>query len=464
MNIFKSFGIYAGGQAVNAGIRFLLIPYYSYLLSVSDFGKVGMVWMFVPILTMLIGMGATASVSLKYYKIENELRENLLNFAFVATFVLFLCIGTVVFFAHPVLEQMFLLDVSRTDYMKLVCAAYGAFLIEFILGWFKIRIEPQRFVLFNTLYTLISIGFLLFFLAVLGRGFLGFIDGTMYGNLTMALLLVLVYVSSCKAFQIQLPSGVVMDLIHLSAPIVVGFAVSYVMTYSGRYVLAQVSTMEDVGIYVSKYEYDCGIRYGMPEKKMKVLYTGIPDITAAVAQKSVRFSDDVINILFVGRFDRQKGLDFLLDVFRKNKLPHLHLNIIGAPVISTETNDYYDDEQISFLGWVQNSQIGEYYRAADAVIMPSRWEGFSIVALEAMRYGKAILASDRTSLPEQVKDGVNGHLFSLDDEMQLTKILQNLSSEKLVAMGKRAREMYCERFTEAWMLDDILSVYRHSFG
>lgn len=104
MNIFKSFGIYAGGQAVNAGIRFLLIPYYSYLLSVSDFGKVGMVWMFVPILTMLIGMGATASVSLKYYKIENELRENLLNFAFAATFVLFLCIGTVVFFAHPVLE------------------------------------------------------------------------------------------------------------------------------------------------------------------------------------------------------------------------------------------------------------------------------------------------------------------------------------------------------------------------
>ena len=220
----------------------------------------------------------------------------------------------------------------------------------------------------------------------------------------------------------------------------------------------------DVIINVSKYEYDCGIRYGMPEEKMKVLYTGIPDITAAAAQKSVRFSDDVINILFVGRFDRQKGLDFLLDVFRKNKLPHLHLNIIGAPVISTETNGYYDDEQISFLGWVQNSQIGEYYRAADAVIMPSRWEGFSIVALEAMRYGKAILASDRTSLPEQVEDGVNGYLFSLDDEMQLTTILQNLSSEKLVAMGKRAREMYCGRFTEARMLDEILSVYRHSFG
>ncbi len=217
----------------------------------------------------------------------------------------------------------------------------------------------------------------------------------------------------------------------------------------------------DVIINVSKYEYDCGIKYGMPQEKMKVLYSGIQDVAGIESKKTVHFSDGVINILFVGRFDRQKGLDFLLDVFHKNKFPHLHLNIIGAPVISTETNDYYDDEQISFLGWVQNSQIGEYYRAADAVIMPSRWEGFSIVALEAMRYGKAILASDRTSLPEQVEDGVNGYLFSLDDEMQLTTILQNLSSEKLVAMGKQAREMYCERFTEARMLDDILSMYRY---
>ena len=216
----------------------------------------------------------------------------------------------------------------------------------------------------------------------------------------------------------------------------------------------------DIIINVSKYEYDCGIRYGMPQEKMKILYSGIPDVAGGESKKTVHFSDGVINILFVGRFDRQKGLDFLLDVFRKNKFPHLHLNVIGAPVISTETNDYYDDEQISFLGWVQNSRIGEYYRAADAVIMPSRWEGFSIVALEAMRYGTAILASDRTSLPEQVEDGVNGYIFSLDDKMQLTTILQNLSPEKLAAMGTHARQMYCKKFTSEQMLNKIVEVYR----
>lgn len=256
MNILKSFGIYAGGQALNSAIRFFLIPYYSYLLSVSDFGKVGMVWMLLPILTVFIGMGATASVSLKYYKIENEQRENLLNFSFLATFLLFVCVGTAVFFAYPILEKIFLLDVLLSDYMKLVCAAYGAFLIEFVLGLFKIRLEPKKFVLFNTLYTIISIGFLLFFLVVLHRGFSGFLDGTLYGNIAMAVILVAVHIHSCKTFRINLPSGLIGDLVRLSCPIVAGFAISYLITYSGRYVLAQVSTMADVGIYTM------GTRFG----------------------------------------------------------------------------------------------------------------------------------------------------------------------------------------------------------
>lgn len=66
----------------------------------------------------------------------------------------------------------------------------------------------------------------------------------------------------------------------------------------------------------------------MPQGKMKILYSGIPDVAGLESKKIVQFSDGVINILFVGRFDRQKGLDFLLDVFRKNKFPHLHLNVI----------------------------------------------------------------------------------------------------------------------------------------
>jgi len=215
----------------------------------------------------------------------------------------------------------------------------------------------------------------------------------------------------------------------------------------------------DVIVDVSKHEYDCGVQYGLPKDKMRVIYSGIPDLDVSTPCE-VKFSKEKINILFVGRFDRQKGLDILLDAFHKNRFPRLHLYVIGAPVISTQLNEYHNEENITFLGWIQNEAIGSYYRACDAVIMPSRWEGFSVVALEAMRYGKAILASDATSLPEQVEDGVNGCLFSLEDDVQLTKILQNLSADKLITMGKKAREFYCERFTSERMLNDFLNMYQ----
>ena len=249
MNIFKIFGIYAVGQALNSCIRFFLIPYYSYLLSVSDFGRVGMVWVFVPIMTMLIGMGTTASVSLKYYKVADEMKTRLTNFALVSTLVVFFVFLIMIFFLYPRLEKIFLLDVPVIVYLKLTCAAYAAFLIEFILAWFKVRIEPQKFVLFNTVYTVVSIGFLLFYLSILDQGFLGFVEGTVYGNMVTAFFLLAVYIRSSDSFFFNIPAALAKDLLRLSLPIAISFLVSYVMMYSGRYVLAQVATMTDVGIY-----------------------------------------------------------------------------------------------------------------------------------------------------------------------------------------------------------------------
>ena len=71
-----------------------------------------------------------------------------------------------------------------------------------------------------------------------------------------------------------------------------------------------------------------------------------------------------------------------------------------------------------------------------------------------------MIASDRGALPELIQDGVTGYLFSLDDAHQLIDILQNLSSAKLADMGRRAREIYCEKFTAERMLDEVAVVYR----
>jgi polysaccharide biosynthesis protein len=249
MNIFKSFGLYAVGQGINSGIRFILIPYYSFLLSVEDFGKVGIVWMILPVMMLFIGFGATSTVFLKYYKIDEHMRDRFINFVFIATFSLFLLNLLIVMYSYFFLERMFLLDVEKSIYAKLVCAAYGAFLVEFILSWFKIRIQPKKFVLYNTMYTILSISFILYYLIVLKGGFLGFINGTLYGNLSMAVVLLSVYIYSCKTYEWKIPAALKKSILYLGGPVVLTLIISNVLAYSGRYVLVQLATMTDVGIY-----------------------------------------------------------------------------------------------------------------------------------------------------------------------------------------------------------------------
>lgn len=215
----------------------------------------------------------------------------------------------------------------------------------------------------------------------------------------------------------------------------------------------------DVIINVSQYEHDFGLEFGIPKDKMRMIYNGISD-DACISAENIGFPQDSINLLFVGRFDRQKGLDFLLDVWRQTSKDRIHLYVIGAPVISRGGSIYHSDEGVSFLGWKKNDKIRAYYRSADAVIMPSRWEAFGLTAIEGFRDGCPVIASDRGALPELIQDGVTGYLFSLDDAHQLIDILQNLSSAKLADMGRRARELYCEKFTAERMLDEVAVVYR----
>ncbi|MGR5878071.1 glycosyltransferase family 4 protein [Bacillus pacificus] len=93
-----------------------------------------------------------------------------------------------------------------------------------------------------------------------------------------------------------------------------------------------------------------------------------------------------INLLFVGRFDRQKGLDILLEFFNTYNMEHIDLYIIGDSIL--ENQQLVIPNNIKLIGWVENTNIDSYYSLFDAVIIPSRWEGFGLVAIEAMKNKK----------------------------------------------------------------------------
>lgn len=219
-----------------------------------------------------------------------------------------------------------------------------------------------------------------------------------------------------------------------------------------------LSIITDKIVNISKFEEKEALNYGLNKKKMVVIYNGVKDKNYNI-ECNMDENNDKIKLLFVGRLDKTKGIDILLNIYNKCKFKNLHLYIIGESVldnIKIKSND-----NITYLGWVDNKHIDKYYQMCDIVIMPSRWDGFGLVAIEAMRNSKPVIVSNRGALPELVKNGINGYIFSMENINTLEVILKNLNKKELVTLGNCARKIYEDKYTANIFCEKILTVYKN---
>lgn len=210
-------------------------------------------------------------------------------------------------------------------------------------------------------------------------------------------------------------------------------------------------------INISNYEQNQAVKCGLNKNKMVMIYNGVED-KVNKSNLKLNWDENKINLLFVGRLDRQKGLDLFLDVYDKMKLENLHLYVIGTSVL--DDNLPNSTKYVTYLGWVNNKDIDVYYQACDAVIMPSRWEGFGLVAIEAMKNSKAVIASNRGALPELIKEDFTGYIFNIDDEISLKNRLLNLDKEKINILGENGRNIYLQNFTDKIFVNKIYDLYK----
>lgn len=218
-----------------------------------------------------------------------------------------------------------------------------------------------------------------------------------------------------------------------------------------------LSIPTDKIINISNYEQNKAIEYSLNKDKMVMIYNGVADRKNTGSTK-ITMDKDKINLLFVGRLDRQKGLDIFLKTYEKYDFPNIHLYVIGTSVLDNTVPK--NTLKTTYLGWIDNKEIDAYYQACDAVIMPSRWEGFGLVAIEAMRNSKAVIVSDRGALPELINNGVNGYVFALNDNNSLKEILLSLGRNELKKMGKEGGKKYLENFTDKQVTANILDEYK----
>lgn len=184
-------------------------------------------------------------------------------------------------------------------------------------------------------------------------------------------------------------------------------------------------------------------------------------------------------ILFVGRIEPLKGVDTLLRAMAlvAPQIPHwqedLSVVIIGgAPGAGVEqTNaelarlqqlraELGIEDLVTFQGAQDQDSLAHYYSAADMVVMPSHYESFGMVALEAMACGTPVVASKVGGLAFSVQDGETGFLVPGGDPVALaTRIQQLLTDEPLRRrLGERAAR-WARRYSWSAIADQILDVY-----
>lgn len=219
-----------------------------------------------------------------------------------------------------------------------------------------------------------------------------------------------------------------------------------------------LSIVTDKIINISNFEEKEALNYGLDKKKMMVIYNGVKDKNYSIEYNFYE-SNNKIKLLFVGRLDKTKGIDILLNIYNKYKFKNLHLYIIGESVL--DNIEIKSNDNTTYFGWIDNKDIDKYYKMCDVVIMPSRWDGFGLVAVEAMRNSKPVIVSNRGALPELIKNGLNGYIFDLDDENSLRNILLNLDRSFLKKMGMKGRNIYLENYTDIIFVKNIYNLYKN---
>ncbi len=170
--------------------------------------------------------------------------------------------------------------------------------------------------------------------------------------------------------------------------------------------------------------------------------------------------------VFVGRFEPRKGFDIAVGALSKllaarsdatvcfvgDKLDHA----TRATFQSVGAKQFLDNPRVSFVGLVTRQILDDIYCEADVIIMPSRYESFGLVAIEAMAAGAAVVALAAGGLKEVVVHGKTGYLVPPDEnstELCAGHLIKLASDANLLkSMSAAARAEFEGRFTVAAMV------------
>lgn len=208
---------------------------------------------------------------------------------------------------------------------------------------------------------------------------------------------------------------------------------------------------------------------GVPEDRLAMIYSGADDEPPASDHRLVRESlgiePEAPLILFAGRLAEQKRVGDLLKALDllQHVQPDARTIIAGdGPLrdsLEETAQHYHLDKYVRFVG--HRDDVPSLLAAADLVVLPSAYEGLPNVVLEAMRFGKPVIATSAPGTTEVVVDGETGILVPIGDTRGLAKALRDLIRDPATAarMGAAGRARAERLFPVDAMINQFADLY-----
>lgn len=210
----------------------------------------------------------------------------------------------------------------------------------------------------------------------------------------------------------------------------------------------------------------------VPTERTVVIPNGV-DVVAAdravpVERETLAIPADAAVLLFVGRLERQKGADVLLDALarlaeRQPLATSLRVLIVGEGPQRRELEGRAAASQVAdvvrFVG--RQADVYSWLAAADGLVLPSRWEGMANVVLEAFAARRPVIVTDVEGMAELVHPGENGWLVPAESPERLAEAIVDFlqDAERRCAFGRTGRALVEAEFTYEKMTSRYEALY-----
>lgn len=177
------------------------------------------------------------------------------------------------------------------------------------------------------------------------------------------------------------------------------------------------------------------------------LYRPVPNNDRQLYREKYGIDPHKKVFFFLGRIDGEKRIDLLIRAMQQISRDDIQMVIAGHGKVEANLRrmaaDMHLIQKVRFAGFIPGEDVPGLMNSADVFVMPSEAELLSISTLEAMACGRPVLLANALALPELVRDGENGYLFTPGDEQDLIGHINLLADqpECWETMGRISREI-----------------------